>query len=109
MSLYEKKWFHGTNEKFEAWSFPHPRKKGNEILQVPHTAVFLTSEKDFAQGAGKHLCSVKFIKPPKMIDTVNNYESSERLRLQVMKTQRLPVRLISTKLSGMKDGRPERL
>ncbi|PJX33360.1 hypothetical protein CWM53_04980 [Klebsiella sp. A-Nf5] len=85
MSLYEKKWFHGTNEKFEAWSFPPPRKKGNEILQVPHTAVFLTSEKDFAQGAGKHLCSVKFIKPPKIIDTVNNYESSERLRLLVMK------------------------
>ncbi|STS63168.1 Uncharacterised protein [Klebsiella aerogenes] len=31
------------------------------------------------------MCAVKFIKLPKMIDTVNNYESSERLRLQVMK------------------------
>lgn len=85
MSLYEKKWFHGTNEKFEAWSFPPPRKKGNERLQVPHTAVFLTSEKDYAQGAGQHLCTVNFIKTPKLIDTVNNYEFSEQLRVQVMK------------------------
>jgi hypothetical protein len=91
MSLYEKKWFHGTNENLKRGLF-HLPEKGNEILQVPHTAVFLTSEKDYAQGAGKHLCAVKFIKLPKMIDTVNNYESSERLRLQVMKTRGWPVR-----------------
>lgn len=85
MNLHEKTWFHGTDEKFEEWSFPPPRKKGNEILLVPHTAVFLTSEKDYAQGAGKHLCTVNFIKTPKLIDTANNYECSEQLRIQIMK------------------------
>ncbi|MBA5239059.1 hypothetical protein H2Y54_21325 [Pectobacterium aroidearum] len=80
----DKIWFHGTDSPFSDWSFPPPIKMGSERL-VPHSAIFLTSDELYARGAGKHLCQTRFIRPPKLIDTVNDTHTTELLRQEVMK------------------------
>ncbi|MBM7345052.1 hypothetical protein [Pantoea coffeiphila] len=83
-SLSEKTWYHGSDTRFESWQFPPPVKKGSELL-VPHSAVFLTSDQDYAARAGAHLCQSLLNKPENILDTVSDYHNSEMLRLEVMK------------------------
>ncbi|MFQ2468542.1 hypothetical protein ACK312_09590 [Aeromonas caviae] len=75
-------WFHGTEQDFDTWIIPPPPKSG-EILLIPHTAIFFTSDIDFAKGAGKKIANVSISSHSKILDTTANYEASENLRLSL--------------------------
>jgi len=77
-------WFHGTEQDFDAWIIPPPPKSGQKFL-VPHTAIFFTSDLDFAKGAGKKIAKVSISSSSRILDTTANYEASERLRLSLGK------------------------
>ncbi|HGP4250345.1 TPA: SEC-C domain-containing protein [Pseudomonas aeruginosa] len=77
-------WHHGTPHKFNSWSFPPPPKPGESLL-VPHTAVFFTSNMEFAKGAGNNIARVSLSSKAKILDTTENHEASEKLRKEVAK------------------------
>jgi len=77
-------WFHGTEQDFDTWIIPPPPKPGQNLL-VPHTAIFFTSNLDFAKGAGKKIAKVSISSNSRILDTTANYEASEMLRLSLSK------------------------
>lgn len=77
-------WYHGTDASFEKWTCPPPVKKGSELL-VPHSAIFLAKDKDYAAVAGKYMCTSFLAGTPRLIDTVCDTQSSEKLRREVSK------------------------
>lgn len=77
-------WFHGTEQDFDTWIIPPPPKPGEKLL-VPHTAIFFTSDLEFAKGAGKKIAKVSISSSSNILDTTANYEASERLRLSLGK------------------------
>lgn len=77
-------WYHGTDQQFDRWVLPPPIKPGMEH-QVPHTALFFTSNIDFANGAGSKVASVSFSSKYKILDATSNYSACEKLRLEVIK------------------------
>ena len=79
-------WYHGTEQHFISWIFPPPIKPG-EDLAVPHTAVFFTSNFDFAKGAGSKVAVVSLKSKSNVLDATSNYSASEKLRTAVAKNQ----------------------
>lgn len=79
-------WFHGTNQHFDSWLIPPPPKPGEDLL-VPHTAIFFTSDLDFAKGAGNKIAKVTLSSNGRILDAIENYEASERLRLSLRNHQ----------------------
>ncbi len=79
-------WYHGTKQEFNSWSFPPPPKPGEDLL-VPHTAVFFTSNIDFAKGAGENIARTSLSSNSKILDTTINYDASEKLRRELTKHQ----------------------
>ncbi|MFQ2108818.1 hypothetical protein [Aeromonas sp. Marseille-Q5825] len=79
-------WFHGTEQYFDTWIIPPPPKP-REILLVPHTAIFFTSDMNFAKGAGKRIAKVSISSHSKILDTTANYAASENLRLSLRQHQ----------------------
>jgi hypothetical protein len=77
-------WFHGTDQKFDLWKFPPPPKP-NENLLVAHTAVFLTSNLDYAEAAGENTARSCLSSKAKILDTTANYDASEKLRIEFAK------------------------
>ena len=75
-------WFHGSDQNFDTWLIPPPPKPGEDLL-VPHTAIFFTSDLDFAKGAGNKIAKVSVSSSSKILDTTANYEASEKLRLSL--------------------------
>ena len=73
-------WFHGTEQAFDTWLIPPPPKPGENLL-VPHTAIFFTSDHDFAKGAGNKVAKVSISSSSRILDTMENYEASEKVRL----------------------------
>ncbi len=72
-------WFHGSDQSFDSWSFPPPPKPGENLL-VPHTAIFFTSNLDFAKVAGQRVARVSVSSESRILDATANYEASEKLR-----------------------------
>jgi len=81
-TLGEVSWFHGTEQKFSSWIFPPPKKPDQDLL-LQHTAVFFTTNLEFAKGAGQNIASVSLSKSCKILDTRTNYKDSELLRKKV--------------------------
>ncbi|WP_225913344.1 hypothetical protein [Pseudomonas asgharzadehiana] len=79
-------WYHGTKQNFESWTFPPPMKPGENLL-VPHTAVFFTSNIEFARGAGEKIAIVSLNSNSRVLDATENYDDSERLRKAVMRNE----------------------
>lgn len=75
-------WYHGTEHHFDSWLLPPPSKPG-QSHQVPHTALFFTSNIDFAKGAGTNIASVSLSSKFKILDATANYLECEKLRLEV--------------------------
>ncbi|AEF22141.1 hypothetical protein [Pseudomonas fulva] len=72
-------WYHGSASKFQDWQVPPPRK---DPLLVAHTAIFFTTERDFASRAGREV-SVSSIKPEsKILDCTIRSDGLEKLRLK---------------------------
>jgi hypothetical protein len=84
LDLYAQTWLHGTNTVFERFEFPPPQKKGDE-LSVPHTGVFLTLHRDYAESAGQGLCSAKLRSSARVLDLTYPSKESETLRREVCK------------------------
>ncbi len=72
-------WLHGTNNSFEHWLVPPP-KKFCDRLTTPHSAVFLTKHKDFAAGAGAQICSAFLTPQAKVVVPEVESPASEQLR-----------------------------
>jgi len=79
-------WFHGTEQYFDAWIIPPPPKPGEDLL-VPHTAIFFTSDLNFAKGAGNKIAKVSISSSSRILDTTANYQASEKLRLSLSQHQ----------------------
>lgn len=77
-------WFHGSEQDFNSWSFPPPPKPGEDIL-VPHTAVFFTSDLDFAKGAGQKVARVSLSSNSRILDATANYDATEKLRTELLR------------------------
>lgn len=84
MKSQTKTWFHGTHALFEAWQIPPPPKPGQGML-VAHTALFLTSDEQFAAGAGSGLCAARLVESARVLDATHPSQESESLRKQVLK------------------------
>lgn len=82
--LDSKCWFHGTEQDFDSWVIPPPVKPGEDLL-VPHTAIFFTSNLEFAKGAGNKIANVAVSSNVKILDTTANYDASEKLRKTLQK------------------------
>lgn len=79
-------WFHGTEQDFDTWLIPPPPKPGEDLL-VPHSAIFFTSNLNFAKGAGNKIAKVSISSSSRILDTTANYEASEKLRLSLSQHQ----------------------
>lgn len=79
-------WYHGTQEQFPNWVFPPPPKK-DEPLLVLHSAIFFTSNMEFAEKAGSELAVVTLSSNAKILDATHNYYASEKLRKAVSKNE----------------------
>lgn len=77
-------WYHGTDQSFNAWKLPPPKKPGEDLL-VQHTAIFFTINRDFAKEAGARLARVSLSSNARLLDTVADYAASENLRREVMR------------------------
>lgn len=78
------RWFHGGNQTFPKWTFPPPMKQGQDLL-VRHSCIFLTTNKQYALDAGKHVAVSSLKKDANILNAVNDYKASERLRQIVSK------------------------
>lgn len=78
------RWFHGGNQTFPKWTFPPPMKQGQDLL-VRHSSIFLTTNKQYALDAGKHVAVSSLKKDANILNAVNDYKASERLRQIVSK------------------------
>ncbi|CAE6821139.1 hypothetical protein R70006_06202 [Paraburkholderia domus] len=73
-------WYHGTEVKFADFQFPPPPKdKGS----VPHTAVFLTSDREFAEGAGPCIGEATLLSSARVLDLTQPSLLSEEIRTDV--------------------------
>lgn len=79
-------WFHGTDQTFHSWTFPPPKKPGENLL-VPHTALFFTTNFEFAKEAGRNVARVALSSDCRVLDATENYSASERLRAEVKKNE----------------------
>lgn len=77
-------WFHGGNTEFREWEFPPPAKPGHPML-MKHSFVFLTTDRQYATGAGSKLAIASLNKDANILNTITNYEASEKLRLACSK------------------------
>lgn len=76
-------WYHGSNQVFDSWKIPSPRKPGEDFL-VPHDcAIFFTSNLDYAKRAGNKIAKVAISEDSNILDMTKNYEASENLRLLI--------------------------
>ena len=79
-SLKQLTWYHGTNTStFSSWKFPPPKKPDEPIL-FPLTALYLTSDLDFAKVAGANVAKVQLKNSLKILNLVKDKESAEDVR-----------------------------
>lgn len=79
-------WYHGTAVTFDAWVFPPPRAALKPELH-PHTAVFLTTDLQLAQAAGRNLCCAQLRDDARIIDLHTASPESDALRLRLYATE----------------------
>lgn len=79
-------WYHGTDQHFQKWTFPPPKKPGENLL-VPHTSVFFTTNYEYAKGAGDNVARVSLSPTGRVLDTLENYGASEKLRVAVQQNE----------------------
>ncbi len=72
-------WYHGTSSRFQSWQIPPPRK---DPFLVPHSAIFLTTEKDFASGAGTEISVSSIVLNANILDCTLKSDDLEKLRLK---------------------------
>lgn len=77
-------WYHGTNAEFSSWLVPPPPKQG-EAAQVPHSAVFFSSDSSFAKAAGSRLCVTELLPSARVLDATCPGSESESLRQRVVR------------------------
>lgn len=75
-------WYHGSYRRFSRWNF---KPEAKDHLTVPHSALFFTTNKDYALGAGPNLAKVSVRDSARVLDTTANYDGSERLRQELAK------------------------
>jgi hypothetical protein len=73
-------WYHGTSTKFQAWQIPPPRK---DPVLVAHSAIFFTTNRDFALGAGPEVSTSSISPSAKILDCTAKSRVLEQLRLKV--------------------------
>lgn len=80
-------WLHGTkSEKFATWTCPPPPPGPAE---VPHSAIFFTSDRSFAEGAGTNIAAVQLHPDAKIITPVQGGTQSSKLRNALLSSHRL--------------------
>jgi len=80
--LSQKVWLHGTKVQFNKWSSSPPSK---DPWTLAHTALFFTTDWDYARGAGHNIARSSLSDRAKVLDTTFNYEGSEALRRSLEK------------------------
>ncbi|WP_318386836.1 hypothetical protein [Enterobacter sp.] len=76
-------WYHGTNgQKFPSWLFPTPARP-NEPLLFQLTAVYLTTDLNFAKQAGSNIAEANVLNTRGVLDLVNDQQGAEKLRVQL--------------------------
>ncbi|WP_291608232.1 hypothetical protein [Comamonas sp.] len=71
-------WLHGTkSKKFATWICPPPPPGPAD---VPHSAIFFTSDRSFAEGAGTNIAAVQLHAYAKIITPVQGGTQSSKLR-----------------------------
>ncbi|WP_207002552.1 hypothetical protein [Trinickia mobilis] len=77
-------WFHGTAaEPFSAWQFPPPPPP----FMSPHSAVFLSPDREFAADAGNRVCSASLQPDARVVNVLSDREASESLRTQLARSR----------------------
>lgn len=104
-NIFNKRWFHGTNDNFHEWQSPPPQ---NVSKGVPHSGIFFTTNIDFAKAAGKNLAEIEIKESSNILDTISNSEKSEELRQRLVKNNNLFASMHNSHKdkwhSGWKDG-----
>lgn len=79
-ALNSAKWYHGTDTRFDAWEFP---PKAPSPIEIGHTALFFTSSREYAAGAGPHICTVTIDSATKVLQPGQLSAESVELRKRV--------------------------
>lgn len=83
-------WYHGTDAApFEAWTFPPPAPSPADLA---HTALFFTTNRAFAEGAGKTICTVEIEPDIAVITPALGGSQSTELRKSLLKSNPLAAR-----------------
>jgi len=86
MKWFNCPWYHGTDATFDSWVIPPPPKPG-QGAQVPHKALFFSSDMKFAGAAGRRLCATELLPHAKVLDATWPGPESEMLRQRVVKNR----------------------
>jgi len=73
-------WYHGTSTKFQTWQIPPPKK---DSVLVAHSAIFFTTNKNFALGAGPVVSKSSISPRANILDCTIKSSALEQLRLKV--------------------------
>lgn len=81
-------WYHGTKSepRFDQWICPPPPQ---DPLVVAHSALFFTSDLDFAKSAGENVCTVALSGNAKLLVPAVESTGSRKLRRALRESDRL--------------------
>jgi hypothetical protein len=80
-------WYHGTDaSQFKDWMVPPP---GTAPFMVAHSAVFFSTERDYATAAGPNVCQVSLLPSAKILTPGRPDWASDQLRKRLAKSHPL--------------------
>lgn len=80
----ELSWFHGGDIEFCEWQIPPPARTAHKLL-MNYSFVFLTTDRHYATKSGTKLAVAALHKDVNILNTITNYEASEKLRIACSK------------------------
>ncbi len=80
-------WYHGAPVPFDAWSIPAPVSGTLREFDVPHSAVFLTTERAFAQVAGSHLATSRLQTLEGVMQPIHRLDHRSKLQSALAHTE----------------------
>lgn len=80
-------WYHGAPVPFDAWRIPAPVSGTLREFDVPHSAVFLTTERTFAHVAGSHVATSRLQTLDGVMQPIHRADHRSNLQSALARTE----------------------